>query len=179
MWLQAVVSEDKTSAAQFTGQRRVVRPQGESPGFVLTFCRVSRCQSPPPTPFPRTIPPRRPMWSHTGFPNSLQALSERSSDQRSSLQKPVASRVSLPVNTNRSKIVTGYTVSMACCEPFSFGNVLPWKRCALGTICHMQCVCVIRDGVGWVAVGTAHARPPTARLHDSDAQRSCIGTPRG
>ena len=34
-----------------------------------------------------------------------------------------------------------------------------------------------QNGVGWVTVGTAHARPLPARLHDSDTQRSCAGTP--
>ena len=58
MWLCAVVSEKKTAAAQCTGQRRVVRPQGESPGCVLTFRRVFCCHSPPPPlPFPVQFPP--------------------------------------------------------------------------------------------------------------------------
>ena len=57
------------------------------------------------------------------------------------------------------------------------GNVLPWERFALGTICHTRDACVFRIGVGWVTVGTAHARPLPARLHDSDTQRSCAGTP--
>jgi hypothetical protein len=56
MWLCAVVSEKKTAAAQCTGQRRVVRPQGESPGCVLTFRRVFCCQSPL-LPFPVRFPP--------------------------------------------------------------------------------------------------------------------------
>ncbi len=59
------------------------------------------------------------------------------------------------------------------------GNALPWERCALGTICHTQRVCVFGIGVAGVTVGTARARPLPARLNDSDAQRFCIGTPRG
>ena len=59
-----------------------------------------------------------------------------------------------------------------------FGNALPWERCALGTFCHTRCACVFR---GWGRVGhgghgtcqTTPCSPP-----DSDAQRSCIGTPR-
>jgi len=149
MWLCAVVSEKKTAAAQCTGQRRVVRPQGESPGCVLTFRRVFCCHfPPPPTPFPCTISPRRPKWSHTGFPKSLQVLSGRSSDQRSSLQKPVASCISLPVEINRSKVATAYTVSMACGEPFIR------ERFAMGTLClgnvlpHAVRLCVSGMGSG-------------------------------
>ncbi len=136
---------------------------------------------PPPPPYSISLydSPCRPMWSHTGFPN-FQALSGRTSDQRSSLQKPVASRVSLAVETNRSKVVTGYTVSMVCDEPFQ----VIWERLAMGTMClgndlPQQCVCVIRR---WGRLGhgghcTYQTTPCSPR--DSDSQRSCIGTPRG
>ncbi len=38
----------KNAAAQCTGQRRVVRPQGESPGYVLTFLQGALLPVPPP-----------------------------------------------------------------------------------------------------------------------------------
>ncbi len=131
------------------------------------------CQSlPPPTPFLCTISPRRPMWSHTGFPKSLQVLSGRSSDQRSSLQKPDASRMSLSVEINRSKVAAGYTVGMACGEPFYLGtfchgNEVPWERFATrGALVYFG------NGVGWFTVATAHARPPPARLRVLTRMRS-------
>ena len=72
---KAVVSLGKSAAAQCTGQRRVVRHQGASLGV---FWQVCRCQGsprvasglpPPPPPSPYEMrPPRRPMWSYTGFP---------------------------------------------------------------------------------------------------------------
>jgi hypothetical protein len=55
MWLEAVVSERKTAAAQCTGQRRVVRLQGKSPMCELTLCRVPCAAKSPP-------PPKKKQW---------------------------------------------------------------------------------------------------------------------
>jgi hypothetical protein len=108
MWL---FSRTKTAAAQCTGQRRVVLPQGENPGCGKPLVCADFSQDvllpvppPPPFPLPSTTSLRRLIWSHMGFPKSLQALSGRRSDQRSSLQKPIASRMSLSVEINRAKV---------------------------------------------------------------------------
>ena len=84
MWLWRLFPQRKTAAAQCTGQRRVVRPQGESPGCELTAvadCHwVAKSLPPPPIPLPLYKPPRRPKWSHTGFPLPHSGLVRGSSD---------------------------------------------------------------------------------------------------
>ena len=110
----------KSAAAQRTGQRRVVRHQGASLGVFWQVCRLPRVAKgclwvastpphPPTPPSPYEIrPPRRPMWSYTGFPPPLQVVvprirSHEAVSRSALLQVPN----SVYPSTNRYPVATG------------------------------------------------------------------------